>query len=257
MSQRATHLEQSTHTDLHYGLVPVAAGNSATLEPKITPRDISANEMSLTEINAASDKITQNAATRADSSLSSQIDAPEQSRSAARKASRWRYTDGIAPQLKAKVVTQPQFAVHETPVRGSFRHWLYRTWLASLGWLTSFLVHLIMLPVLVLLSVPAVQRVWLPAFEATQGERIEVLEVAPPMHMAELPSTVEFRIARPMTMEVSLPDPKFERGTMPSLLSAHPLTTSRTIAGPVSEIQQLFGKGGSGQSESGQGAGGA
>lgn len=265
MSSRQTNLDKTTQTDLLYGLALTGNANVSTLEalPDAAVESPAATDSqpshgaTLAGMNAQADAISQNAATRADSSLTGQI-SHDANGTVIKKHTRWRYLDGIAPPEEIKAIAAPQFIVTVAESPKGYLTWGRSLWNASYAGVLSCLVHLMLIGCLVMISTPAWESTWIPAMTGHQPELVEPLEVVQRQDPeVALPTEVEFTTSTPVTMELSVPEPDVDKGGFQGIYAIQPLLASANLSGPIGDVQQLFGELGQGKSQSGAGKGGA
>ncbi len=267
MSHRPHSIEQSTQTDLLYGRSRAddsavstldRAANKKTKRPLATEQP-AIEDSTLAQLNAQADAISQNAATRADSSLTSQVPNVDGEEGHAKsKGSRWRYLDGIAPPEHALGSHETPLAVVPVPRPSGMVAWGRTLWRASYASLLSCAVHVVVLIYLMLIVVPLGKSSWASAIMGQQSSEIEPLEVVQrEIQNIALPTTVEFTTSKPVTMELSVPELEVDKGATFGSYAVQPLLAAVKITGPVGDVQQLFGALGQGKSQSGDATGGA
>lgn len=242
MPDRHIDLEKTTQTDLLYGLSSAASSGVATLDSvDAAPR------------RHTSDAILQHAATRADSSLTAQIDGVGVRGS--RPRGRWRYPEGWAPPER-KTSSVPLVVDRDEAAELVRAPLLTRMWDSCYAWVVSLAVHILFLPCLVVLSKTGPSDAWQPLLVASHSQSREVIEVLPPPQVA-LPIDYELPEMEPVTLEFSIPQPNIERGGMTGGIVEQPTFISTPITGPVSDIHGLFAEMGRGQARSGEESGSA
>jgi hypothetical protein len=123
----------------------------------------------------------------------------------------------------------------------------------------SFILHVVLLPTLVLLGFPLSKSQSRTMFKAThtRADHFEVIDLPA---LVAVPAHYEAHLSQPVTMELSLPDPRFEKGAMPGLLTDEApvaVTTAEPSQGPVDDVKGLADAGGQGKAQQGKGQGGA
>ncbi len=246
MTNHQGQLEKSTRTDLLYGLALKDCAEVATLA---SPRTADAAEHAASsnapgDAPSDSDKIRQLAATRADSSLTAQVRVDGPAGEEAKRARRWRYPEGCVLPEREPSITWEAYAVADRPTPWTLGRLFRHAWRASQAWWISFGVHVVILPLLALLSVAASHDAWQVACEIVTSPprpEMQVLNIPPP---AALPTPLEYARVQAVTMEVSVPEVEIERGAMPGRFTEQALLVQSDTFVPFPEIDDLFGHGG-------------
>lgn len=255
MTSRRGELEKSTRTDLLYGLAQEDGSDLALLTLARGPREPQRGEDAPTDEPDATpaqdsaarqaDLVRQLAATRADSSLTGEVQADGPAGEAAKRARRWRYAEGfIPPEREAATDTDWEaYTVADRPAPRTLGKVLRSSWRASQAWWISFGVHVVLLPLLALLSMTASKGTWNVVCEIVPNPappQMQVINIPP---AAALPTPIEY-VSVPISMEISLPEVEVERGALAAALAEQALLAKSQTAAAFPEIEELFDPGG-------------
>lgn len=245
MPDRDCHLEKTTQTDLLYGL---SQADVAVLEQV---------EERVLDSFGACDRLLEQAATRDDLSLAGSTTATI----GGRPGMRWKYPEGFLPPERKKpfAATLPQVIDAAAPAPRTLGFAARQLVRGSCGWLISLVLHVLLLPALAMLTLPALTHKPVLVYRgATAAPPVEmdVVEVAV---APAIPTHFHQHTSQPLKVELALPEPRFERGAMPGLLAEASFvsTLGKRPSGPVADVLGMMASEGRGKTQSGTGQGGA
>ena len=248
MPDRDLHLEKTTQTDLLYGVALPQQSDVAVLER--------AADASSRESFESTDPIVQQAATRDDLSYLQRDELAHDG--TALQGRRWRYLDSWTPPVRPTQIAQALPEVIEPHVPWTMGRALRLLVRSSGAWAISFLLHLALLPALAVLGYPEpVPKPVVTYRGATAGpsQTFDIVDV--PLSPA-IPTHFDMHTARPLKLDLAVPEPRFERGAMPGLMSEASLVMDAVrSSGPVTEVIGLMADEGRVKAHSGKGRGGA
>jgi hypothetical protein len=251
MPDRERDLEKTTQTDLLYGM----AGAAPRAAEETDLSDVALLDAP-SEAVENSDAIHQHAATRDDSGLVAQLH--ELRVASGQTGKRWRYLDGFLPPEK----TPPSTSLPVVVDQARPHTWRERAGALARGsssWMASLLLHVILLPSMILITTAETAPRSRPALEIYNGVAPEPFEFVEAPSIVALPSNYEANVSLPVSQEMAVPDPRFEKGAMPGLMAAPKVAAppAKRMRGPVDEIAGLMKAVAQGKAASSKGKGGA